>query len=601
MFSSLKSSFSKPASSRANCPNSDKICFVCAQFIPPKSVKPLSPTNRKVFEACYGDISRYGAGQFYSPTKFCSTCLSDMTRYSKNQKADLKFRSPTVWNQPNHAFATHEESCYLCLSYRIQANPGKPAVSSHPSRSNVTFPVANYLASDFRPDTPDSLDLPDFQADFQIDSQSDSQSDDSDPPFDPSEYYFYFEGLTGDKDSLAVQLYNYAKLNDLIRRLDLSKEKAMILASDLKSNNLLEKGCLVTYYEKRNHEIVHLFKKLDASTPYLADIDGLFQWLGYEYKASEWRLFIDSNLNSLKCVLLHNTNKLPSIPILYSRSLKESREDIALALRTCKYDQHEWQVVADLKLLNIMCGVGTASSRHPCVLCTWYGTHRRDLDKQYFQSDILPRSCGVQIGTYSQLDESLIKLKNVIIPPLHIKLGLISQFIKKLDNGGEAFDFLGNLFEHKSEAKLLAGILNGPDIRKLLQNSADFCQVLSDREKAAFLSFESLCKNFLGKKRSPNYKEIAKDLVENYYHMGCNMSYKLHLIDSHIDEMAPNCGDYSDEMGERFHQDIMSIEERYQGRYNEWMLSDYCWFLKRETVLKSRKGSGRQYFPPTGF
>lgn len=469
----------------------------------------------------------------------------------------------------------------------------------------MTLPVINSFAIDPRPDTPESLDSPGVQMGFQSDSQSDSWSDDDDPSFDPSEF-FYFVGVTGDKDNFAVQIYNHAKLNDLIRRLELSKEQAMVLASDLKSNNLLEKGCLITYYEKRNHEIVHLFGELNASTPYLKDIDGLFEWLGYEYKESEWRLFIDSNLGSLKCVLLHNTNKLPSIPLLYSRSLQENREDIALALRTIKYDQHEWQIVADLKLLNIMCGIGTASSRYPCILCTWYGTHRKDLDKQYFQSDIRPRKVDkVEIGTYSKVDDSLIKLEKVIIPPLHIKLELISQFIKGLQikehPNPEALLFLKNFFERKSVAKLAAGILNGPDIRQLLKSSADFCEVLTEKEKAAFLSFKSLCKNFLGKHRSSDYIEIAKQLVENYYLMGCNMSYKLHLIDAHMDVMPPNCGDYSDEMGERFHQDIMSIEDRYQGRYNKWMLSDYCWFLRRETVLKSRKGSGRQSFPPTGF
>lgn len=190
-------------------------------------------------------------------------------------------------------------------------------------------------------------------------------------------------------------------------------------------------------------------------------------------------------------------------------------------------------------------------------------------------------------------------MNKVIIPPLHTKIGLISQFIKKLDPKAKPFEFLKNLFDYKSSAKLEAGILNGPEIRKLLNNSDEFCKTLNDVELAAFRSFESICKNFLGKHRSPDYKKIAKELVQNYYLMECNMSLKLHLIDAHIDDMPLNCSDYSDEMGERFHQDIMNIEERYQGRYSKWMLSDYCWFLKRETVLKSRKGSGKQAFLPT--
>lgn len=42
-------------------------------------------------------------------------------------------------------------------------------------------------------------------------------------------------------------------------------------------------------------------------------------------------------------------------------------------------------------------------------------------------------------------------------------------------------------------------------------------------------------------------------------------------------------GAVSDEHGERFHQDIKSIEERYDGKSRIKMMADYCWFLKEET------------------
>lgn len=42
-------------------------------------------------------------------------------------------------------------------------------------------------------------------------------------------------------------------------------------------------------------------------------------------------------------------------------------------------------------------------------------------------------------------------------------------------------------------------------------------------------------------------------------------------------------GAVSDEHGERFHQDIKSIEERYDGKSRIKMIADYCWFLKEET------------------
>jgi len=34
--------------------------------------------------------------------------------------------------------------------------------------------------------------------------------------------------------------------------------------------------------------------------------------------------------------------------------------------------------------------------------------------------------------------------------------------------------------------------------------------------------------------------------------------------------------------GERFHQDIMTMEKRYQGKWTSSLLADYCWTLKRD-------------------
>jgi len=43
-----------------------------------------------------------------------------------------------------------------------------------------------------------------------------------------------------------------------------------------------------------------------------------------------------------------------------------------------------------------------------------------------------------------------------------------------------------------------------------------------------------------------------------------------------------NLGEVSDENGERFHQDIMSMEKQCQGKWTSSMLADYCWTLKMD-------------------
>ncbi|KAJ4444951.1 hypothetical protein ANN_06750 [Periplaneta americana] len=54
------------------------------------------------------------------------------------------------------------------------------------------------------------------------------------------------------------------------------------------------------------------------------------------------------------------------------------------------------------------------------------------------------------------------------------------------------------------------------------------------------------------------------------------------------DFFPPSCGGFSDEHGERFHHNISVMEQRYQGRWNETMLADYCWSLRRDAPELTR-------------
>ncbi|GBL79492.1 hypothetical protein AVEN_92647-1 [Araneus ventricosus] len=64
--------------------------------------------------------------------------------------------------------------------------------------------------------------------------------------------------------------------------------------------------------------------------------------------------------------------------------------------------------------------------------------------------------------------------------------------------------------------------------------------------------------------------------------MRCNMSLKIHFLDSHLEFFPENLGTLSDEHGERFHQDISNMGARYQWKWNPKMLADYCWILKMD-------------------
>jgi len=69
------------------------------------------------------------------------------------------------------------------------------------------------------------------------------------------------------------------------------------------------------------------------------DIDGLMQTLNINHNPLDWWLFIDSSNLSLKAVLLHSGNTLPSIPVGHSVRNKESYENINILMDAINYDK----------------------------------------------------------------------------------------------------------------------------------------------------------------------------------------------------------------------------------------------------------------------
>ena len=69
------------------------------------------------------------------------------------------------------------------------------------------------------------------------------------------------------------------------------------------------------------------------------DIDGLMQTLNINHNPLDWRLFTDSSKFSLKAVLLHNGNTLPSIPVGHSVHNKESYGNVNILMDTISYDK----------------------------------------------------------------------------------------------------------------------------------------------------------------------------------------------------------------------------------------------------------------------
>ena len=269
------------------------------------------------------------------------------------------------------------------------------------------------------------------------------------------------------------------------------------------------------------------------------------EYFGITYETSEWRLFIDSSQRSLKGVLLHNGNKYASIPVAHSVHLKETYENVGTLLSNIKYAEHQWLLCGDFKIICLLLGQQSGFTKMPCFLCEW-DSRARD---EHWKQKLWPERQNFVPGTKNILHEPSVDPKKILLPPLHIKLGLMKQFVTALSKEGACFNYLSEKFPRITSEKIKAVIFVGPQIRILMEDE-NFEKSMNRKEKLAWMSFKKVVHGFLGNNKDPNYKNLVGTMLNHYKNLGCNMSVKVHFLNSHLDYFPENLGDYSEEQGE---------------------------------------------------
>ena len=109
----------------------------------------------------------------------------------------------------------------------------------------------------------------------------------------------------------------------------------------------------------------------------------------------------------------------------------------------------------------------------------------------YTQRDWSVRE-NLQPGSRNVKSQPLVNTDDILLPPLHIKLGLMKNFVKALDKEGKAFSHLHQRF---------------------LMSNTSFDLCMKDIESRAWLALKSIIKKFLGNHRSTEYINIVDELL----------------------------------------------------------------------------------------
>lgn len=376
----------------------------------------------------------------WTPNSVCSACYKNVIDFGKEKRPHLQFDSPMIWKYPgrNH----RSENCYACKNTVKGMNLKKAQSHIYQSVPSALIPKlysAKVLVSSPHHELAEDK------------SSNDTESDD------------HSEFNAGSLNDNPI-LITHDRLDFIVSKLELSQRKSEELARFLKEHNVLAPNFNISRYRKRQSALQQFFAIDETKTfSYCDKIEPLMQTMEIGYVPSDWRLFIDSSKESLKAVLLHKTNEKPSVPIAYSTETKETYEKLELILKSVNYNDHNWRICCDLKVVAILCGLQSGYTTHMCFLCNWNSRYKGN----QYKNRSWKKRLHPKVGQMNVVREALVPPEKIMLPLLHIKLGVVKSFIKTVVNNKQnpdhALDVLSMLrneiFNQKiSIAKLKEGI-----------------------------------------------------------------------------------------------------------------------------------------------
>ena len=227
---------------------------------------------------------------------------------------------------------------------------------------------------------------------------------------------------------------------------------------------------------------------------------------------------------------LPQSRKRSGIPVAYTPHLKECYEVMKMLLLKINYHVHCWSTCSYFKVIAILLGLQTGCMKYCCFLCYWDSRAR---DEHYTVKVWSERNSFVP-WQRNVAEDPLADNKNVILPPLHIKLRIVKNIVKGIVRNRNAFGYLKLKFPKLSEAKIKEEVFIGPQIRELMQVS-EFDECLSSEERKAWLSIKNVIWNFLGNYKSKHYKRYVNEMLRQFHGLNVKMSLKIHFLHSNLD------------------------------------------------------------------
>ena len=276
--------------------------------------------------------------------------------------------------------------------------------------------------------------------------------------------------------------------------------------------------------------------------------------------------------------------KLMIIAIAFD--VQELYGNVELLLNSLNLEQVNFVLATDMKLANIVAGLQSHASKHPCVYCEGMAPwdtkaslrtlgRIKKCQQEYCSSGSKTQNAKkffncTNVPLLEGPDETTI-LDLLPSPELHLMLGTVNRIFDNLNlcwGEDKAYDFA------KSQNIIRVGYrgtsMEGNQCKKLLQKVDALKQVLPvhlQKFATALETFNAVRMSCFGNVLELSYKDDINHFKDAYKLLEIDISPKLHTIFDHIEDFcSPReaaLGIYSEQASEAVHSDFKHTWKRY--------------------------------------
>jgi len=109
-----------------------------------------------------------------------------------------------------------------------------------------------------------------------------------------------------------------------------------------------------------------------------------------------------------------------------------------ILMEAINYGKFKWQICGDLKVIALLLGLKQRFTKYCCFIRDWDSKAR----SLHYSRKYRPARKSLKPGIMNVENQPLVEPSKILLPSMHLKLGLKKNFVKAMHQGEAAFTYL---------------------------------------------------------------------------------------------------------------------------------------------------------------